>query len=96
MALAAGATTHDECDEYVAQCARILAVCLWHDVDQTDFSLLVEDISKADLLRAGGSVADMFGEEDDTDDKRGEWLFYYETQINWRLDQMLSAAGYRR
>lgn len=93
LAIATGASKHD-LDDYVEQCARILSVKLWRNVDASAFSALVEDISRLEALHSGASVADMYGE--DGESKRGDWVFYHETQIKWMVEQIVDAAGYRR
>lgn len=95
-AFAAGAAASADDEPAVCQYGRILSVMLWHDVDQTDFSLLVDDVAKLAMLTAGVPLDGLVGDVEETDAERGEWMFYYETQVNWRVGTILDSAGYAR
>lgn len=93
LAIGTAAALHTDDDEYVEQCARILSVKLWRDVDTSLFAMLVGDISRLEALRNGASVVDLYGEEDES--KLGDWIFYHENQVRWMVSRIVNAAGFR-
>jgi len=78
-------------DASTDQCARILGVCLWRDIDTITFGNLVDDMVMADRVRLGNDIPELTV---GTAAERGEWITYYETQARCHINELLYAAGY--
>lgn len=92
MAHGAAVLSADEADA-IDQCARIVGVCLWRNVDEVLFGILVDDLINAATLTSGG-VPSMLGDIDDSAETRGHWITYYEQWAEAHLNELLSELGY--
>lgn len=92
MATGAAALSVDEPDA-IDQCARIVGVCLWRNVDEVLFGILVDDLTQAANIRSGGSLSHL-GDVEDTAKSRGTWIAYYEQWAEAHLNELLYELGY--
>lgn len=92
MAKGAAALSVDTPDA-IDQCARIIGVCLWRNVDDVLFGILVDDLVNAANIRSGGSLSHL-GDVEDTAESRGKWIAYYEQWAVAHLNELLSEVGY--
>lgn len=85
------------------QYARMLAVALWHDVDESLFSEVVEDMAKRDNVEGGADLDRLFGPVDPDDpldessddvERRAAWVAYYDDGIKFSIRCLLDNAGY--
>jgi hypothetical protein len=87
------AVLQSEQNDVIDQCARILGVCLWRDVDDVLFGILVDDLINAAIFTSGGTPAGL-GDVDDSAETRGNWIAYYEQWADAHTDQLLYELGY--
>jgi hypothetical protein len=85
------------------QYARMLAVALWHEVDPSLFSEIVEDMAKRDEIEGGADLDRLFGPVDPDDPldessddvkRRATWVEYYDDAIKFSIRHLLDNAGY--